>query len=153
VERNCACELVPLAVLQRREVPYDGHDCRSRNAYGREIVSPVADKPRLYTAWGIDGHRAQTSRKVTSEEPAGSSEFADAIQLRLHGVPTFTRKDSIAPNIYIYRAVQPPSTGKDAPVMNEAASEQSQITVCAISSGVAMRPIGSITEAIASNSG
>lgn len=43
-----------------------------------------------------------------------------------------------------YCATNPPSTVMVCPVTNEAASEQSQTTASAISSGVPTRPIGSL---------
>src|SRR5713101_8258502 len=52
-----------------------------------------------------------------------------------------------------YCAVRPPSTVIEHPVTNEAASEHSQMTASAISSGRALRPIGSTSSSRAASLG
>src|SRR5712691_89304 len=53
----------------------------------------------------------------------------------------------------LYCATNPPSTVMVCPVTNEAASEQSQTTASAISSGVPTRPMGSLAMMRALRSG
>src|ERR1700741_2363971 len=52
-----------------------------------------------------------------------------------------------------YCAVRPPSTDIEHPVTNEAACEHSHTTASAISSGRALRPIGSTSSSLAASFG
>jgi hypothetical protein len=56
-------------------------------------------------------------------------------------------QDEVGRDVQAQTAVRPPSTTTSEPVMNEDSSEARKTTRAAISSGRAMRPIGSCSEA------
>ena len=66
------------------------------------------------------------------------------IWLRSAPVSFATPRSASSMNLLVYWVTSPPSTTMLCPVTNDAESEQSQITASAISSGVPIRPTGSI---------
>ncbi|HTK09352.1 MAG TPA: hypothetical protein VL485_19435 [Ktedonobacteraceae bacterium] len=63
--------------------------CHSYSAWNDQSLAQTSSASTKFMAYVFYGTRnGEKGRSATSGERAGSSEFPDAIPLRLHGVPT-----------------------------------------------------------------